>query len=288
VRGRGCTTDAGTARSPARKTVPVPDPTAARELERRASRADDLLRETPAAEEPLRFSAGLYRVQARVASAVAAAHALAPLTGKLAADLERFADPAAPILQYAADEGPEVLGDQARARQTDSPETARTRLFVFWGGDRSAADDYLSRAVLRPYVETLRSLHVPPDRVHRPGQCPFCGGAPWMGARREGSQMEGARRLLVCALCGGEWSFDRILCPSCLESEPTKLPQFQSDLHPPVRIEACETCRRYVKSIDLSLDARPIPEVDDLVSLSMDLWANEQGFTRIEPGLAGI
>jgi formate dehydrogenase maturation protein FdhE len=55
-----------------------------------------------------------------------------------------------------------------------------------------------------------------------------------------------------------------------------------------VRVEACETCHRYVKSIDLSEDARPIPEVDDLVSLSMDLWAAEQGFTRIEPGLAGL
>jgi FdhE protein len=55
-----------------------------------------------------------------------------------------------------------------------------------------------------------------------------------------------------------------------------------------VRIEACETCHRYVKSLDLSEDARPIPEVDDLASLSMDLWAAEQGFERIEPGLAGI
>jgi formate dehydrogenase maturation protein FdhE len=43
-----------------------------------------------------------------------------------------------------------------------------------------------------------------------------------------------------------------------------------------------------MKSLDLSLDARPIPEVDDLLSISLDLWAVEQGFTRIEPGLAGI
>jgi FdhE protein len=66
-----------------------------------------------------------------------------------------------------------------------------------------------------------------------------------------------------------------------------KLPSFQSDNHPAARIEACEICRRYVKSIDLSVDGRAIPEVDDLVSLSMDLWAAGEGFTRIEPGLAG-
>ncbi len=55
-----------------------------------------------------------------------------------------------------------------------------------------------------------------------------------------------------------------------------------------MRIEACETCRRYVKSFDLSQDARPIPEVDDLGSLSLDLWARSEGFERIEPGLAGL
>ena len=78
--------------------------------------------------------------------------------------------------------------------------------------------------------------------------------------------MEGARRLLGCSLCGLEWPFSRILCPACFEEDPYKLPIFRSEPHPTVRIEACETCRRYVKSIDLSEDARPIPEVDDLVS----------------------
>jgi FdhE protein len=66
-----------------------------------------------------------------------------------------------------------------------------------------------------------------------------------------------------------------------------KLPSFQSESYPAARVEACETCRRYVKSIDLSVDGRAIPEVDDLVSLSMDLWATREGFKRIEPGLAG-
>jgi len=28
--------------------------------------------------------------------------------------------------------------------------------------------------------------------------------------------------------------------------------------------------------------------VDDLLSVAMDLWAREAGYTRLEPGLAGI
>jgi len=258
------------------------------EFERRAARAELLLREAPSAEEPLRFAAGLYRIQGRLARGIEAAHAAESLSGHLEDDAERFLDQVSMLTRYAAEEGPELLSEEARRRQTDLPSTVQTRLLVYWTGDRSSGPDYLARAVLRPYVEVLRSVNVAPNRVHRRGQCPFCGGFPWIGARREGSEMEGAKRMLGCALCGGEWSFGRILCPSCLDEDPHHLPSFQNDKHPTVRIEACETCHRYVKSIDLSQDARPIPEIDDLASLSMDLWAAEQGYARIEPGLAGI
>jgi len=258
------------------------------EFGRRAARAETLASRAPASEEPLRFAAGLYRAQGVLAAAIGEAHAEEPLTGHLDEDLDRVLDRAPTILRYAAESGPDALAAQARIRSEDLPATRRTRLLVYWAGDSSSREDYVSRAVLRPYVETLRALPVPPDRPHRQGRCPFCGGLPWVSARREGSMMEGARRLLACALCGGEWPFPRILCPACGEQDPARLPSFSTEAHPAVRIEACETCRRYVKSLDLSEDARPIPEVDDLVSLSMDLWALEEGWERIEPGLAGL
>jgi formate dehydrogenase maturation protein FdhE len=258
------------------------------DLERRAARAELLAGQSPAAEEPLAFAAGLYRAQARLAGAIESAHQEEALSGHLDQDAERFLDRVSSILRYAAESGPEGLAEDAMRRQADLPSTARARLLTYWAGDRPSAEDYLSRAILRPYVEVLRSVNVAPDRVHRRGQCPFCGGGAWISVRRDGSPMEGARRMLGCALCGGEWLFGRILCPCCSELEPGKLPSFQNDKHPTVRVEACETCHRYVKSIDLSQDARPIPEVDELVSLSMDLWAVAQGYTRIEPGLAGL
>ena len=258
------------------------------EFERRAARAELLIREAPAAEEPLRFAAGLYRAQGRVSDAIERSHAREPFTGHLDEDAERFSDQFSFVIRYAAEEGPQALSDEARSRLKDLPSTARARLLVYWAGDRPSSEDYLSRAILRPYVEFLRSINVAPDRIHRRGQCPFCGGGPWISARREGSLMEGARRMLCCALCGGEWLFGRILCPSCFEGDPHKLPFFPNEKSPAVRVEACEICHRYIKSLDLSQDARLIPEVDDLGSLAMDLWAVEQGYTRIEPGLAGI
>lgn len=247
-----------------------------------------LARQAAAAEEPLRFAAGLYRIQARGADLLAAAHRDDALTAHLDDDAERLAGIGAAVLRYAQEEGPPALSEESRERRSDLPSTARTRLLVYWAGDRPSTEDYLSRAILRPYVEFLRSWNLAPDRVHKQGKCPFCGGAPWMAVRREGSLQEGARRTLACALCGLEWRINRIFCPACFEEDPYRLPSFQNDRHPAVRIEACETCHRYVKSLDLSLDARPIPEVDELLSIAMDLWAVEQGYTRIEPGLAGL
>jgi FdhE protein len=141
---------------------------------------------------------------------------------------------------------------------------------------------------LQPYARFLRERGIAPGRPE--GPCSICGGAPWVAARRGGggANSDGSQRSLICALCALEWDMSRIRCPACGEEDPRKLPNYAAPEHPAARIEACETCRVYVKSIDLSNDARPLPEVDDLVSISMDLWAVEQGFERLEPGLAGL
>jgi formate dehydrogenase maturation protein FdhE len=245
------------------------------EFERRSARA-----ETLSASPVLAFIAVLCRAQASIA---------ASLESSPVVDLDRLLPLTEPFLRIVADRGPEELVAQALMRLDDDAATARARLTTFWNGDATARDDYLSRAILRPYTEVLRARGATVDRLHNPGHCPFCGGAPMISTRREiPDAAEAAMRMLQCGLCGLEWNFNRVCCPSCSEEKPDQLPVYQSDAYPTVRIEACETCRRYVKSIDLTKDARPIAEIDDVVSLSMDLWAMDEGLTRIEPGLAGV
>lgn len=192
------------------------------------------------------------------------------------------------LLRFVAQSGPPGVAQAARERSTrDARPTVGTELARFWVGE-PAVPDYLSRALLRPYMEVLASLRIRPERVPRRGHCPFCGGAPWIGARRAVAEADGAARFLGCSLCGGEWPLARVHCASCEEQNPERLACFRSDSYPAVRIEACETCRRYIKSIDLTVDGNAIPEVDDIASLGMDLWAASEGFLRVEPGLAGI
>jgi formate dehydrogenase maturation protein FdhE len=258
------------------------------ELDRRSARAEMLAGNAPTARAPLLFVATLCRAQAALAAEIDARHEQRALTGRLVDDFDRLHPLTESLLRIVADRGPEGLIEGALARLDDDDATARTRLNLYWSGDVTAREDYLARAILRPYAEVLRMHGVAPDRLHNPGHCPFCGGAAIISTRKTQPDSEAGVRLLHCALCALEWNVNRISCPACGEDDPNKLPMYQSDAHPAVRIEACETCNRYVKSIDLTVDARPIAEIDDLVSLSMDLWALDEGLTRIEPGLAGV
>ena len=253
-----------------------------------ADRAEALADESTVAAEPLRFAASLYRVQAEVASALQALHAKNPLSGRLETDGPRLVEPLRLVHRRAVEVAPPPLAAVAQERLSESPEVAQARLAVYWTGARDEREDFLSRAALRPYVEVLVRNQVTVDRPKAERVCPHCGGQPWVAARRAPPNTHGAQRLLLCCLCGSEWVVNRIHCPACGEENPERLPAYNTDRYPAVRIEACETCHRYVKSIDLTVDARAIPEVDDLVSVGMDLWAAEQGFARIEPGLAGV
>jgi FdhE protein len=259
-----------------------PDPVA-RAFERRAARAEALLPQSGAARAPLDFAAGLFRAQGAVARTIEDAGA--PLVGRLEEDLEAIAGALGIIVRFAADRGPPGLGEAARALAGDE---ARARLSAFWNDGCSGREDYLCRALLRPYAEVLAALGRRPGRLPATGGCPFCGGLPWIGWRESTSESEGAQRFLGCALCGSKWPAGRIRCPACGEERPDRLSSFQSDRHPAARIETCATCRVYVKSIDLTVDGRALPEVDDLLSLSLDLWAAEEGYQRLEPGLAGL
>ena len=250
-------------------------------FEQRGTRAALLASSAESAREPLEFASALCAAQALVAKKLT--H---KFTGRLAEDVAELLPLLQPVLRLAAEHGPEPLAVEAEKRLHDQTDTARNRLLVYWSGD--ARQDYLSRAMLQPYVETLRVQKITPDRVHAKGHCPFCGGAAWISTRKSMPDAGSGFRFLHCSLCGLEWSFNRGTCPSCFEQEPHNVPVFQSDAYANVRIEACEICHRYLKSIDLTKDARPIAPIDDLLSISMDLWAADEGYTRIEPGIAGI
>ncbi|HEX4383041.1 MAG TPA: formate dehydrogenase accessory protein FdhE [Myxococcales bacterium] len=197
-----------------------------------------------------------------------------------ARELTAVVSGARPLLEYVVERGPTLLAESARAALRGGFDE---RVQAYW---LTGEDDWLARAVLAPFAHGLRQARVV---IERPaGACGYCGGGPWVSSRVAATGSDGAQRMLHCALCALSWQVSRIKCPACDEADPVKLPTFSVPEYAGARIEACESCGGYVKSIDLTSDARGIPEVDDVASVSLDLWAMENGFERFEPGLAGL
>lgn len=145
---------------------------------------------------------------------------------------------------------------------------------------------FLVHASLSPSLEAVSLKLTPPfapDANWPHGHCPTCGGAPFMSSLRD---KEG-HRLLHCSTCRAEWRAPRVACPFCGETDNARLPLFQADEAPGFRIDACESCRRYVKTADFrALDRDNLPLMDDLESAALDAWASGNGWVR--PTLSGF
>ena len=116
-----------------------------------------------------------------------------------------------------------------------------------------------------------------------PDPCPYCSGSPVVSVLREAAH--GSRRSYVCAVCLAESAAARLGCVNCGETDVDKLPVFRTEATDPARIDACDSCRGYVKTIDFTRDALACLIADDLASVSLDLWAREQGYQRVRPNL---
>jgi FdhE protein len=116
-------------------------------------------------------------------------------------------------------------------------------------------------------------------------RCPLCGGQPFLGVLRP--EGDGGKRRMICSFCLQEWDFRRIYCPACGEEDEKKLPVYVAEQFPHIRVEAGESCKVYVRTIDLTKDGNAVPVVDDLAAIPLSLWAHERGYTRLQPNLLG-
>jgi FdhE protein len=109
------------------------------------------------------------------------------------------------------------------------------------------------------------------------GHCPLCGSMPIMSDLRE---KEGFR-YHVCGFCHAEYHSPRLQCPFCLEKEAAKLEYYEAKEEPGVRINACKSCKMYIKQTDFrNLDRRGLPLLDDLESLALDVVARDKKYKR--------
>ena len=106
--------------------------------------------------------------------------------------------------------------------------------------------------------------------------CPVCGSRAGMA---ELSGEEG-KRLLSCSACYFKWAFKRIKCPSCGSEDADSFSYFTAG-EGPTRVDTCKACSRYIKTRDSRKGNADVPlEVEDLLTIHLDLLASREGFER--------
>jgi formate dehydrogenase accessory protein FdhE len=268
----------------------------------RIARAQKLSATYPFAAEILRFyervSGAQKQVYARVLAACGDAMVRRPagtLRGEL--DLTVLLPELRGFLGVVERHGPAPVAAAAR-ELSDRGSEAWVELLTAWWARPDCADApskeespavesrFCARAFLEPYAQFLAEHTEPPVIEQTPSVCPLCGARPQLGVLRP--QGDGARRSLVCSLCATEWNYGRILCPACGENSETHLAIYIAEELPHVRVEACDICHVYMKTVDLAKNGLAVPVVDEIAGVPLDLWAREKGYTKLQPNLLGM
>jgi len=119
--------------------------------------------------------------------------------------------------------------------------------------------------------------------------CPVCGSKPAISELRqlestgavEGATTEGAERILYCSFCRNEWRVERLKCVFCGNTDNESLGYFFTEEEQGYRIDACEKCGKYIKTIDSrNISHEIVPAIDDFSTLHLDLIAQDEGYER--------
>jgi formate dehydrogenase maturation protein FdhE len=210
--------------------------------------------------------------------------------------------------------GPDTLRAAAGARFDEGDLRAIVKAWLL-GESLPPVDTFLARASTSPVLEALDDRAAAAFAGGRSERtCPRCGGPPQLSYfAPAGEDLATGPRRLVCARCHASWGYARMTCAACGEDSSARLTIFSEEgtasgergsvvrglptgakpdaptaVFPHVRVEACETCKRYLLNIDLAADASAVPLVDEMTAIPLDLYARERGFSKITPNLMGF
>jgi FdhE protein len=240
-------------------------------LDDRIERATELAKIYPGASSLLNFYRELAHLQKQVFDDV-------KFRGET--DVRALARHFPSLIELVRRSGPEPLADF-------SSKLSEELLADHWQGigEYDPAGRFFARVLLQPFAEYLASrgdVHV--DST--PTTCPFCNARPVVAVLR--GEGDGGKRSLLCSMCATEWLYRRVVCPSCGEENKDKLPIYIAAELDYVRVDACDSCQTYLKAVDLTKNGHAVPVVDEIATVALNIWAEEHGYSKLEPNLLGM
>jgi FdhE protein len=121
----------------------------------------------------------------------------------------------------------------------------------------------------KPLVENLRWTK---------GYCPLCGALPELGL----IGVHHGERLLLCALCGHQWSFAGTTCPYCGSGDQGERELYAVEGWEHQWAELCHGCKRYLVCIDMTNRPEvPAFETASAGIVRLDVLAQQRGFLPV-------
>jgi FdhE protein len=140
---------------------------------------------------------------------------------------------------------------------------------------------FLIQRSIKPSIEAgMEQLHSELDpETWLKGYCPVCGSLPSLSLLKE----ETGKRYLLCSYCGYQWRIDRLFCPFCDNREQESLHYLFAEGEEAYRIDLCDKCHQYIKTIDYRNLEESDPVLEDLATLHLDILASQKGYKRPVP-----
>jgi FdhE protein len=118
------------------------------------------------------------------------------------------------------------------------------------------------------------SSYLNKDEPWLKGYCPICGSSPILSIFEDDGE-----RSLICGFCWHPWSVKRVFCPFCENRDGKTLQYFYSEDEKEFRVDLCDSCKKYLKTLDARKTERMIySPLEQVSSLHLDYKAKEMGY----------
>jgi FdhE protein len=211
------------------------------------------------------------------------------LSGALERDVAGLRPHAVALIRDVVANAPDPLVTRANELLSAAGAPLDDVLLAWWSAPSDR--EFFPKAVLQPYAQWLADTRHPAvgrGLTRADNRCPFCGGAPQLSILTSGREDTAGGRSLLCAACLGSWPFRRVVCVACGEEDDRKLGYFHTSELDYLRVDVCESCRSYVKTVDLTRNGLAVPLIDEVVGAPLDGWARDRGYAKVELNLLGF
>jgi FdhE protein len=106
------------------------------------------------------------------------------------------------------------------------------------------------------------------------GYCPVCGSMAELSVFEDNG-----KRSLLCGFCGHKWPTKRVHCSYCENSDHETLHYFEIEDEEEYRVDVCDRCNKYIKTVDIKKTSRPVYlPLESISTPYIDIKLKEMGY----------